>query len=290
MKTSLLFGAAGAILGLTAAPVIAQAQSNAAASASGHVQTSKLIGTKVKTAQGEEVGVIKDVVLDRSNGCMAYTVLTTGGTATRTTGQAKTVAVPWAVYSPTSDLSVLTVSVDRDRIYNAPVFDYAPIDEYATSGYINNVYSYYGLSGQIGAAGQASVTGGTTTTTGPVSTATASPMASASPTTRGPRAYGTASPMASASPTATASASASATATASSKGTRGTSREESTSGQPKASTTPVSRERHAEEKATPTNEEATSESTASPSKARSKSSRHRAAGETTEPSATPEQE
>src|SRR5213079_3276369 len=123
----------------------------------------------------------------------------TGGTSTRVTGGGKTVAVPWSVYTTTSDPSMMTVRVERDRVYNAPVFDYARIDEYATSGYINNVYSYYGVSGQIGAAGQASVTGGTTTTTGPVSTATASPMASASPTTRGPRAYGTASPMASAS-------------------------------------------------------------------------------------------
>jgi len=41
---------------------------------------------------------------------------------------------------------------------------------------------------------------------------------------------------------------------------------------------------------TPKGEEATSESTACPSKERSKSSRHHAAGETMEPSATPEQE
>ena len=141
MKTSLLFRTAFGILGLAAAQVIAQTQISTTTGTSGHVQTSKLIGTKVKTAQGEEVGVIKDVVLDRSNGCMAYTVLSTGGAGTRGVGQAKTVAVPWTVYSPTSDLSVLTVSVDRDRIYNAPVFEYARIDEYATSGYINNVYS-----------------------------------------------------------------------------------------------------------------------------------------------------
>jgi sporulation protein YlmC with PRC-barrel domain len=288
MKTFFLFGAAFAILGLAVAPVFAQTQTSTATSTSGHVQTSKLIGTKVKTAEGEEVGVIKDVVLDRSNGCMAYTVLSTGGTATRTTDQAKTVAVPWAVYSPTSDLSVLTISVDRDRIYNAPVFDYARIDEYATSGYINNVYSYYGVSAQAGVAGQTAITGGTATTTGAAGTATASPMASASPTARGGRAYGTASPMATASPSAPASAS--ATATASPKGTRGTSREESTSPQPKTTATPASRGRHDEKMTTPKSEEATSEGTASPPKERSKSSRHRATGETTEPSATPEEE
>ena len=290
MKTSLLFRTAFGILGLAAAQVIAQTQISTTTGTSGHVQTSKLIGTKVKTAEGEEVGVIKDVVLDRSNGCMAYTVLSTGGAGTRGVGQAKTVAVPWTVYSPTSDLSVLTVSVDRDRIYNAPMFEYARIDEYATSGYINNVYSYYGVSGQVGVAGQTSVTSGATTTTGAATSATASPMASASPTAAGARAYGTASPMATGSPTATASATASATATASPKRTRGPSREESTSGQPKTSATPASRGRDAERMTTPKSEETTSESTGSPSKERSKSSRHRATGETTEPSATPEQE
>jgi hypothetical protein len=37
-----------------------------------------------------------------------------------------------------------TVTVERDRIYNAPAFDYARIEEYSRPDYINNVYSYYG--------------------------------------------------------------------------------------------------------------------------------------------------
>jgi len=96
---------------------------------------------------------------------MAYTVLSTGGAGTRGGGQAKTVAVPLGGLFPTSDLSVLTVSVDRERIYNAPVFDFARIDEYASTGYANNIYSYYGVSGQVGVSGQPSVTGGATATT-----------------------------------------------------------------------------------------------------------------------------
>ena len=73
------------------------------------------------------------------------------------------VAVPWAVYSPSTDPNVLTVTVERDRIYNAPVFDYARIEEYSRPDYINNVYSYYGVSG--GAAVGVGVSGGTSTTT-----------------------------------------------------------------------------------------------------------------------------
>src|SRR2546426_974127 len=172
MKTILLCGAALAILGVAASPVSAQTQSTTSTSTT-YIQASKLIGTKVKASQGEEVGEIKDVVLD-NNGCMAYTVLSTGGTGTRVSGGGvKTVAVPWAVYSTTSDPRVLAVRVERDRIYNAPVFEYSRINEYSTSGYINNVYSYYGVPAGVGVGvGTSGVSGatGTTTTTGTTAT------------------------------------------------------------------------------------------------------------------------
>src|SRR6266404_6663059 len=183
MKTSLPYGAALAILGLAAAPLHSKAQttSTTTTSSTGYVQTSKIIGTTVQGAQGEEVGEIKDVVLDRNTGCMAYTVLSAGGTGTRVAGRAKTIAVPWAVYSTTSDPRVLTVRVDRERIYNAPAFDYARIDEYSSSGWINNVYSYYGVSGQAGVGVGTSVTGGSTATTGSSTTTTGATTATATP-------------------------------------------------------------------------------------------------------------
>src|SRR5437667_11898938 len=187
MKTSLLFGTVFAIWGATVTPVLAQTQTTTSATGAGYVQTSKLIGTKVKASQGEDIGVIKDVVLDRNTGCMAYTVLSAGGGGTRGAGQAKTVAVPWTVYSPSSDPSILMVRVERDRIYNAPEFDYARIDEYGTTGYINNIYSYYGVSPQagVGVSGGVSATATTTGATG-ATTGAASPTAPASPAATSP--------------------------------------------------------------------------------------------------------
>ncbi len=303
MKTLFLCGAAIAILGLAVAPISGQTQSTTTSSTS-YVQTSKLVGIKVKSSQGEEIGVIKDVVLDRNTGCMAYTVLSTGGTGTRVTGGGKTVAVPWAVYSPSSDLSVLTVTVDRERIYNAPVFDYARIDEYTTTNYINNVYSYYGVSAGVG------VSGTTTTTTGvagaagaPASpgaspTAALSPMATASPAATGSPAA-TASPAGRGSPTPHGTAAASpratsptkahatasprehgaATASPSERGTR------DTRGRPGASPSPDGRS----ETTAPSEEDrAPSEATESPSEGK-KSTRHRKTERSpaSEPGATP---
>src|SRR5881397_4338135 len=163
MKTSLSFRVILAVLGAAIASTAAQTQSTT-------VQVSKLVGTKVKSSQGEEIGVIKDVMIDRSTGCMAYTVLSTGEGGARAASGGKLVAVPWAVYSPTSDVTALTVTVDRERIYSAPVFDYARIDEYSRPDYITNVYSYYGVS--PGAAVGVGVSSGTTTTGATTTTGT----------------------------------------------------------------------------------------------------------------------
>jgi sporulation protein YlmC with PRC-barrel domain len=146
MKILIRYGATAVVVGV-AGTMSAQSEiPNASSSSSSYIQASKLVGRKVKS-HGKEIGVIKDVVIDRSNGCMAYTVVFIGGEGTDfTSGDGKIVAIPWAVYSLTSDLSILRVNADRDKIYNAPAFDYARMDEYARPDYLNNVYSYYGVS------------------------------------------------------------------------------------------------------------------------------------------------
>ena len=251
MKTSTLLVAT--LMGFAIANTQAQTQSSTTTT---YVQTSKIVGMKVKDSSGQEVGVVKDVVLDRNTGCMAYTVLSTGGTGTRVSGGAKTVAVPWTVYTTTSDPSVMVVRVERDRVYNAPAFDYARIDEYSTSGYINNVYSYYGVAPGVGVG--VGVSG--TTTTGTVGTqtgvagqvgATASPGMTASPAATAmasPATTVATSPAAS--PRATASATATAKATATSSAPR------------RASATPSEAESTGERK---THRHGESSATASPS-------------------------
>ena len=176
MKISLLFGVTLAVLGAAIASTSAQTQSTT-------VQVSKLVGTKVKSSQGDEIGVVKDVMIDRSTGCMAYTVLSTGEGGARAAGGGKLVAVPWTVYSPTSDINAFTVTVDRERIYGAPVFDYARIDEYSRPDYIANVYSYYGVSpgAEVGAGVSRTTTMGVTSGATSGAGAARSPVDGASP-------------------------------------------------------------------------------------------------------------
>ena len=147
MKTLIWYVATAVVVGVAAA-ISGQSESpNASSSSSSYIQTSKLIGRKVNSSDGTEIGVVKDVVIDRSNGCMAYTVVSTAGAGTDfVSGGGKIVAIPWAVYSPTSGLSDLRVNADRVKIYHAPAFEYTRMDEYARPDYSNNIYSYYGVS------------------------------------------------------------------------------------------------------------------------------------------------
>jgi sporulation protein YlmC with PRC-barrel domain len=203
-----LFGATFVLLGLIAFATRAQTQNSM--TTTNYVQTTKIVGMKVKDANGEAIGTVKDVVLDRETGCMAYTVISTGDPGTRLTGTTKTVAVPWAVYNTVSDPGVLTLTVDRERVYAAPAFEYSRINEYSTSNYINDVYSYYGVQpngGKVGAnaesssavSGQASTSAQTIPTASPIATVSPSPSLTPTPTP-------TASPSASLSPTAKAKA------------------------------------------------------------------------------------
>ena len=95
MKKNILIGATLAIVGLASAPLFAQTQSTTTTSTTGYIQSSNVIGSKIKDSRGQDVGEIKDFVLDRQTGCLAYVVLSTrgGGTTTTTT---KTVAAPWS--------------------------------------------------------------------------------------------------------------------------------------------------------------------------------------------------
>lgn len=147
MKKLIWYEVTAVVVGLAATMSRQSESADSSSSSSSYIQASKLVGRKVRSSEGKEIGVMKDIVIDRDNGCMAYTVLSTGGSGTGViSGGGKLVAVPWTVYSATSDLNVLVVNVSRDKIYNAPTFDYMRKDEYARPDYMDNVYSYYGVS------------------------------------------------------------------------------------------------------------------------------------------------
>lgn len=81
----------------------------------GGTQTSKLVGMKVQTAAGDNLGQIKDVVKDMS-GHTSYAVIGYGATLNVA---AKQTAVPWAAVSPMIQGDKLVM--DQSQLEQAPV-------------------------------------------------------------------------------------------------------------------------------------------------------------------------
>ena len=187
MRKFTLFGGPLAMMGLAIASTIAQTQSTTTSTTTSYVQSTSVVGAKITDARGEQVGVIKDFVLDRNTGCLAYVVVSTGKGGILS-AETKTVAAPWAVFTVSSDPKVFVTRIDREKIYSAPVWESTRIEEYSRTDYITNVYSYYGVPAprfnaemSVGVS-NTTATGVTSSTNTPASsTTTAAPTAMSSP-------------------------------------------------------------------------------------------------------------
>lgn len=83
-------------------------------------RASKIIGTKVKSPNGDKLGDIKELVVDPNNGQVVYAVVSYGGIL----GMGdKLFAVPWKVLHWASDKGYYSLDLDKDTLKKAPGFD-----------------------------------------------------------------------------------------------------------------------------------------------------------------------
>jgi sporulation protein YlmC with PRC-barrel domain len=111
-------------------------------------RASKLIGTDVENPQGENLGEIKDVVIDPETGQMAYAVLSFGGILGM--GE-KYFAIPWQALTPKTPTTKgaqydqFVLNIDKERLQNAPSFNKDNWPDMADRKWAQQVYSYYGV-------------------------------------------------------------------------------------------------------------------------------------------------
>ncbi|TGC10711.1 hemerythrin domain-containing protein [Methanolobus halotolerans] len=108
------------------------------------LSASSINGDKIVNNKGEDLGDIKDVMIDLESGSIAYVVLSFGGILG--IGD-KLFGVPAETLHKKPDEHAFILNVDKDRLENAPGFDK---DNWpGTHGvdhqeYIRNIYSHYG--------------------------------------------------------------------------------------------------------------------------------------------------
>jgi sporulation protein YlmC with PRC-barrel domain len=107
------------------------------------IRGNTFIGADVQNPQGQNLGDIKDVVMDRGSGRIVYAVVSFGGFLGM--GE-KLFAVPWGAFSqPKADKETFVLDIDKERLKNAPGFDAHNWPQMASREWVTSLYSYYNV-------------------------------------------------------------------------------------------------------------------------------------------------
>ena len=100
-----------------------------------------LDGNKVLSSDGDDVGKVKDIMLDVRSGRIAYAVLSSGGFLG--IGD-KLLAIPWHALTLDTERKCFQLAMSSERIKNAPGVDKDHWPSMADQTWATSVHQYYG--------------------------------------------------------------------------------------------------------------------------------------------------
>jgi sporulation protein YlmC with PRC-barrel domain len=100
-----------------------------------------LIGSDVYNKKGEDLGDIKEIMLDMRTGRVAYAVLAFGSFLGM---GGKLFAVPWAALTLDTENKRFALDVEKTRLSSAPGFDKDKWPNMADAEWAKGIHSYYG--------------------------------------------------------------------------------------------------------------------------------------------------
>ena len=106
------------------------------------LSSTSITGTNVTNQKGENLGEIKDLMIDTESGTVNYAVLSFGGFLGL--GD-KYFAIPFEAFSVNTSTEKFVLNVNKDRLENAPGFDKDNWPKTNDHTYWNSLYDHYGV-------------------------------------------------------------------------------------------------------------------------------------------------
>jgi sporulation protein YlmC with PRC-barrel domain len=110
------------------------------------LSSSNIVGTDVKNRRGDNLGTIKDVVIDMEAGRVAYLILASGGFLG--IGN-KYLALPLETIEIDTVDEKIIVDIDKAKLQSAPGFENESWTSQSQRELVSNIYSYYGLDSYL---------------------------------------------------------------------------------------------------------------------------------------------
>lgn len=107
------------------------------------LSASTLIGDDIRDPAGEDLGKLKDIMIDINSSRIAYAVVTFGGFLGLGNKQ---FAIPWDALSVDTQARALVLNVDRQILEDAPGFEPNnwPLTTNGDEEWLVEIYDYYG--------------------------------------------------------------------------------------------------------------------------------------------------
>ena len=106
------------------------------------ISADKVKGTPVHNPEGESLGTIENIMIDKPSGTVAYAVLAFGGIL----GMGKDRrALPWDVLEYDTEEGAYVIAVDADLLKNGPAYDETDTD-WDDPAWGQKVDSYYDVT------------------------------------------------------------------------------------------------------------------------------------------------
>ena len=104
-----------------------------------------MMGDKIVSPDGEDLGTLKELMIDLDAGRISYAVLSFGGFLGF--GD-KLFAIPWEALTLNTEDHSFILNIDKEQLENAPGFDKDnwPDEAQYQAGWLLDVYNYYGYT------------------------------------------------------------------------------------------------------------------------------------------------
>lgn len=104
------------------------------------VSLARLLGDDVRNYEDDELGSIRDVMLDTATGEIAYIILSAGGILG--IGE-KLIAIPWYAFEQDPDAKCMRLNVDRQSLKEAPGFDKDNWPDMSSLSWGRRIHEYF---------------------------------------------------------------------------------------------------------------------------------------------------
>lgn len=105
------------------------------------LSASTIMDFAVENAAGEDLGNIEELMIDLSNGCIAYAVLSFGGFLG--IGD-KLFAIPWSKLVPSDKDKTFILDVPKEKLEAGKGFDKSQWPDFSDPSFRQQTYDYYG--------------------------------------------------------------------------------------------------------------------------------------------------